>query len=620
MANTLSWLHLSDLHIEPRTIGGLRLVLDALWKDLPKQIDLVGGKLDFIAFTGDLAFSGKDEEYHLAENEFLIPLLEKTRVPKEFLLIVPGNHDVNREFTRYLNTDILASLDDPEKVIELLSDRKKRERIFSTMPGYVEFIRRFYQDLPNHPILSEPYYSYVQWLGVSEPKIAIIGINSAWLSGCFVDNTKKIIDKGRILVGENQVTDAFKKAEHASIRIALMHHPTSSLAESDAPRVEKILRSGCDFVLQGHLHEPGFNQLKSLISETMTIPAGTVYESSGDKLNGYNFVYIDLDKGKGKVIFRRYSNEQLAWVEDNISTGDKYKGEVNFDLPGRLSKPSTVTSIPPKTILKQKTTNRKTQRKTVRPKSSVPWLQIGRERELQLFEMFFSQHEQKVLLIHGDDDCGLNEFVNQLILFLAKLPCEAILFDAENGNFGIAVDQYYFIQILVGGIRSKSRQGVEIVPDKIDEILGNSLIFINEHCAEKKIRPVFIFSNYDQFNKSIREWIKLKFWKQVQEGLKDCSPLAIYIFKDKLKENESQIEEAAEILLQEFTLQDVEKYLLSSRFTPEQNIKSLSLAIHRGRSGQQKDDKFLVSPKVVYDNFVTKAVKVGWYKKIVKGN
>ena len=70
MASTLTWLHLSDLHMRRDALDDLRVVLRALWDDLPTQIEKAGGKLDFIAFTGDISYSGKEEEYKLAEELF----------------------------------------------------------------------------------------------------------------------------------------------------------------------------------------------------------------------------------------------------------------------------------------------------------------------------------------------------------------------------------------------------------------------------------------------------------------------------------------------------------------------------------------------------------------------
>lgn len=57
-----------------------------------------GWQPDLVVFIGDLAFSGSAAEYALARNwleEQLWPVLPKG-LPRDRLLFVPGNHDVDR--------------------------------------------------------------------------------------------------------------------------------------------------------------------------------------------------------------------------------------------------------------------------------------------------------------------------------------------------------------------------------------------------------------------------------------------------------------------------------------------------------------------------------------------
>jgi 3',5'-cyclic AMP phosphodiesterase CpdA len=54
-----------------------------------------GAAADFILLTGDLAFSGKPEEYALADG-FLDELVEASGVPNERIFCIPGNHYINR--------------------------------------------------------------------------------------------------------------------------------------------------------------------------------------------------------------------------------------------------------------------------------------------------------------------------------------------------------------------------------------------------------------------------------------------------------------------------------------------------------------------------------------------
>jgi hypothetical protein len=104
MSNAV-WLHLSDWHQRGREFDR-KAVRDALLTDLEKResIDERLAEIDFIVFSGDLAFSGAAEEYTAVAEELLKPVLQGTRVPKNRLFIVPGNHDLERRTLRLLGS------------------------------------------------------------------------------------------------------------------------------------------------------------------------------------------------------------------------------------------------------------------------------------------------------------------------------------------------------------------------------------------------------------------------------------------------------------------------------------------------------------------------------------
>ena len=88
-------LHLSDIHFRASKTWDSDPVLRALTDFVGKNVEAEGPP-DLIAITGDLAFSGRPDEYKLART-WLDQLWPKLgRPPKDHLLLVPGNHDVDR--------------------------------------------------------------------------------------------------------------------------------------------------------------------------------------------------------------------------------------------------------------------------------------------------------------------------------------------------------------------------------------------------------------------------------------------------------------------------------------------------------------------------------------------
>ena len=90
----LTWLHLSDLHINAKTIFDSDIVLTDLLIDINERILKDGLRPDFIAVTGDIALNGNDDGYKSAY-AFFQQLLQITGLPVNRLLVVPGNHDVD---------------------------------------------------------------------------------------------------------------------------------------------------------------------------------------------------------------------------------------------------------------------------------------------------------------------------------------------------------------------------------------------------------------------------------------------------------------------------------------------------------------------------------------------
>jgi len=93
-------LHLSDVHFKrekDKTFRGdvvKNKMIDAIARHMNK--DHV--EPDFVAITGDIAFSGQENEYDEAEAFF--KTLKEVLQGKSVFLAVPGNHDVDRDKIR----------------------------------------------------------------------------------------------------------------------------------------------------------------------------------------------------------------------------------------------------------------------------------------------------------------------------------------------------------------------------------------------------------------------------------------------------------------------------------------------------------------------------------------
>ena len=67
MLNKLRWLHLSDFHCCEKDIQLQKKALESLLEDIREKYT-TNEKPDLIFITGDITFSGKKEEFNIAQN------------------------------------------------------------------------------------------------------------------------------------------------------------------------------------------------------------------------------------------------------------------------------------------------------------------------------------------------------------------------------------------------------------------------------------------------------------------------------------------------------------------------------------------------------------------------
>jgi len=316
---TITWLHLSDLHFRPdeRRRWDESIVLRALLSDVKERIASDGLRPDFIVVSGDVAFSGQPEEYALAR-QFFDDLLKVAGLPKTRLFIVPGNHDVSRKAISQGTRVIADSLDSRDKMAAVLADEHDRRSLLRKLDPYGRFLGEYFAgQLP----FDDERYFHVRDLEVAGQKVAVLGLNSAWLS---MGDT----DYGRLALGERQVRGALEVVHDADLRIALLHHPFDWLWEFDRDDCEGLLLESCDFILHGHLHRAGLLTLQTPDATAMVIAAGASYETR-QYPNGYNFVQLDPETRKGTIHLRTYSDRRGGFWTKDVQTYKNVKDGIH---------------------------------------------------------------------------------------------------------------------------------------------------------------------------------------------------------------------------------------------------------------------------------------------------
>jgi DNA repair exonuclease SbcCD nuclease subunit len=171
----LTWIHLSDWHQGSKEFNR-KVILDALVDDLRTRTSISAdlSTIDFIVFSGDVAYGGKPEEYEAAKEDFFARLLEASGLGPERLFIVAGNHDLNMDDLELLPSALLKPLESDQEIQNWIVE--ERHRWLALQPFY-EFVR-FVTDYTNQ---KKPDFASINRFVIDGKKIALLGLNSAWM-------------------------------------------------------------------------------------------------------------------------------------------------------------------------------------------------------------------------------------------------------------------------------------------------------------------------------------------------------------------------------------------------------------------------------------------------------
>ena len=330
-------VHLSDIHFS-KSSGGVYDPDKHLRKELENdaaQVSKMIGTVDGVLVTGDIAFSGKKEEYKIAI-DWLYELCE-TKIGCRFenVWVSPGNHDVDRDVIR--NSGFLkqlhASLRSCEighvdaKIKELMEDTPA-DLLFKPIENYNRFALNFGCDINPHL----PYWQDNLTLNDGST-LRLRGMNSTLVSN-------DLDDKGenKLILGTVQAN--FWREEGVSYLI-LCHHPSDWLF--DWEHVEPGLNAHARLQLYGHKHK----QVLSQVGDTVRIVAGAVHPAQGERnwQPRYNWLTVSVTGENDNrtlnlhVYPRVWSPDEQLFMADYDSSGSERRSFIlpleNWSLPSQ---------------------------------------------------------------------------------------------------------------------------------------------------------------------------------------------------------------------------------------------------------------------------------------------
>lgn len=299
----LNILHVSDVHLDGSTPN--RIVTDFL----ADVTDVASATpIDAVIFTGDLVARGSEASlFSDAKSRFLDPLLEAVGCSIEHLVLVPGNHDLDRDANplwveQKLIDDVFNSSNDVEN---WFADPVNFPHFQRKFENFVEFISTNY---PHHHQVGD--LGYVVEIEVAGTSVGVAVANSAWRSRGRGDND----DRNHLLVGRPQLTALLESVKSSAVSILAIHHPAEWLKEFDQRSLKSRL-SSFDFVACGHTHDANGIATTDRSGSSIICQGGALYQGEEFR-NSYSILSVDLEARQITTTVRRWYPERHCFDID----------------------------------------------------------------------------------------------------------------------------------------------------------------------------------------------------------------------------------------------------------------------------------------------------------------
>jgi predicted MPP superfamily phosphohydrolase len=292
--STARILHISDLHARREIESDEHLIVGALLSDIALQHS--ERPFDLVVFSGDLAHDGTEGAFNNARAALLDPL--RATLPGCEIVLTPGNHDVDRDrMSPVIEAGLVHTLKDRESLRAFQEDREGLlSSALARLSDWSAFEKSWYADGTRRDL--HEHFSWIHEVEAGSSTAGVAVLNSAWRGGS--EN-----DRGRILIGDSIAREALDAIDQHEIRLIVVHHPLTWLADYDAAALREMFESCGVFVLTGHEHAADPATEITTRGAALYSRAGCLYAGS-TYANGYTILDLDIASHSVDVSLRRW--------------------------------------------------------------------------------------------------------------------------------------------------------------------------------------------------------------------------------------------------------------------------------------------------------------------------
>lgn len=299
--------HLTDIHIH----SDLDPVL--------KRSELIGAAIAShlasaevlaIVVTGDIAYSGTDEQYELALTFF--KRIEE-HVAKNFngnikFIVAPGNHDCDFSQPQDLRNLVLKQIsENPAKEIS--------QQLIRTCVEPQDNFFNFLRNLTGQIVDDSNKLRYSAEVTVAGTSVTFDCLNLSWTSQIHegkITFPSTILPEHRVVVG---------------CVVAVFHHPFNWLHPSAYRDFRRKVRANSDFIFSGHEHQWNVLETEDLEAGCCVQFEGNVLQDERSDISGFTVVELDFDEKKYRTYAYQWSG--VAYRRQEIGSWSAFR---HFEL------------------------------------------------------------------------------------------------------------------------------------------------------------------------------------------------------------------------------------------------------------------------------------------------
>lgn len=311
-------INISDIHYGSNKAEDEGLVLKAFIQDVKEQVAKMTYDDIYVLIGGDLVFAASKDSYTGFDNNIVRPLMEALSIDGSHFIIVPGNHDLNREYVEDAEDTYLPLVGkqlDLSAFNDLIRKDIQKPLLFAKFDSFLEYARTLGGE---EDVLTCSCYSI-------NDKWSVHTLNTAILS---CGGYKGIDDAKHLGVDIRSLHENLAKDNHEN-KILLMHHPENFCMDWVKHELTKLYGNTFKVVLSGHTHDQNLMCHHHEKQNYIHCEAPQLYTQKDDLDLGYSILEIEEDS-VNKIIYREWFEKRNRF-RPGLSFTDEDDGIVVFE-------------------------------------------------------------------------------------------------------------------------------------------------------------------------------------------------------------------------------------------------------------------------------------------------